>query len=84
MSIEYICKTTTGMSRNFCGVDNASLYEVSNVKTKKLIEDYRETVEGALLNLSRNEEMSIEKRLDFFTKAQTMHGKTALVRKYQL
>lgn len=78
-----------GLVRNIGRTCNTRLYDVSQLHTKKLIENYNETYVDLLKYVSRCESdspsdasaegMTIKERLDFFLETRHAYGRTALI-----
>jgi len=69
------------LQRNVGGIGNPKLYEVSRVGTKVLIENYNEELLRMLHHVCycTDQDLSLERKLNFFTESRHALGKTALL-----
>ncbi len=70
-----------GLHGNMGGMGKSVLYTHAKLGTKKLIEEYVEEIVGALKHIAslNNNEISLDKKLDFFQRASLCYGRTALM-----
>ncbi len=70
-----------GIHGNMGGMGKPVLYTKAKIGTKQLIEDYVEEIVSALNHIANldNNEISYEKKLDFFQRASLCYGRTALM-----
>ena len=71
----------SGLQRNLAGIGNKKLYAHCHVGTKVLVENYNEELLRMLHHvcLCREDEISLESKLNFFTESRHALGKTALL-----
>eukprot|EP00292_Cryptomonas_paramecium_P004922 CAMPEP_0113701832 /NCGR_PEP_ID=MMETSP0038_2-20120614/24813_1 /TAXON_ID=2898 /ORGANISM="Cryptomonas paramecium" /LENGTH=513 /DNA_ID=CAMNT_0000625807 /DNA_START=203 /DNA_END=1741 /DNA_ORIENTATION=- /assembly_acc=CAM_ASM_000170 len=71
----------TGLQRNLGGIGNQMLHDHSHVGTKVLIEEHQKELIRMLLRVCNcdDSELSLEKKLAFFTESRHALGKTALL-----
>ncbi|EKX49043.1 hypothetical protein GUITHDRAFT_50638, partial [Guillardia theta CCMP2712] len=71
----------SGLTRNLGGTGNEGLYNQTYVGTKRLIERHNEELVRMMLGICecKEEELSLQEKLDFFTESRHALGKTALL-----
>jgi len=71
----------SGLQRNLGGIGNHMLHDYSHVGTKLLIEEHQRELIRMLLRVCHccDSELSLEKKLAFFTESRHALGKTALL-----
>ncbi|EKX42021.1 hypothetical protein GUITHDRAFT_111876 [Guillardia theta CCMP2712] len=71
----------SGLQRNFVGIGNQSLYEYSHLGTKLLIEKHQRELIRMMYSVAnaRDDLISVEARLAFFTESRHALGKTSLL-----
>jgi len=71
----------SGLTRNLGGTGNEELYKQTHVGTKRLIERHNEELIRMMWGICecKEEELSMQEKLDFFTESRHALGKTALL-----